>query len=215
MIKIAPSILAADFTRLGDEIRSVSNADMIHFDVMDGSFVPDITYGIPVLQAVRRVTDLELDVHLMTHFPARLIESFAEAGADMISVHVESDHPRRIAEALREMEQYGVKKAVALRPNTATRAIEPYIEQLDMVLVMTVEPGYGGQPLLEYQLQTVRRVRSLLDRLNPDCDLEVDGGVRIDNARRIKDAGANVLVAGSAIFGGTDRAAAVETLRTI
>lgn len=215
MIKISPSILAADFGKLEQDIASVNTADSLHFDVMDGNFVPNISFGIPVLKSVRKCTKLPLDVHLMIDKPIRYIKEFAESGADIISIHLEADCPAQISEALDEMERYGVKKAVALRPITSARAILPYIEKLDMVLVMTVEPGFGGQSFMESQTDTVREVRHLLDKYNPACDIEVDGGISAHTAALIKKAGANVLVAGSYIFGPTDRAAAIQTLKMI
>ena len=145
MIKIAPSILSADFVNLERDIKKVASADYLHVDVMDGCFVPNLTIGIPVVKSIRKCTDMFLDVHLMIDKPVRYIEDFAKAGADLLSVHLEADHPTRIAEALKVMGECGVKKAVALRPITSANAILPYIEELDMVLVMTVEPGFGGQ----------------------------------------------------------------------
>lgn len=215
MIKIAPSILSADFSRLGEDIKSVESADMLHFDVMDGNFVPNISFGLPVLESVRKYTDMILDIHLMIDKPARYIEAFAKSGADIISIHLEADHPTKIAEALKIMEQCGIKKAVALRPITNAKAILPYIEELDMVLVMTVEPGFGGQRFIESQKETVKKVCQMLDKYNPTCDVEVDGGISDQNAAQIKAAGANVLVAGSSIFKTENRAAAIQTLRTI
>lgn len=212
-IKIAPSILSANFTKLGTDISSVQSADLLHFDVMDGSFVPNISFGLPVLKSVWQNTDMELDVHLMIEKPARYIERFAESGADMISVHLESDHPTKIQAALAEMKRCGVKRAIALRPITSAKAILPYIDQLEMVLVMTVEPGFGGQTFMESQLETIREVRQLLDRYHPECDLEVDGGISANTAAKVKEAGANVLVAGSDVFGSEDREAAIESLR--
>ena len=144
MIKMAPSILAADFNKLGEEINSVKTADLLHFDVMDGCFVPNISFGLPVLKSIKKYTNMTLDVHLMINRPVQYIEAFAESGANIISVHLEADHPSRISEALKEMERCGVKKEVALRPITSAKAIMPYITELDMVLVMTVEPGFGG-----------------------------------------------------------------------
>ena len=144
MIKIAPSILAADFCRLGEDIASVREGDMLHFDVMDGSFVPNISFGIPVLKSVRAFTDMTLDVHLMIHDPVRYVERFAAAGADILSVHLEADTHQGTAQALDEMERCGVKRALALRPISAPEAILPYVDRLDMVLVMTVEPGFGA-----------------------------------------------------------------------
>ena len=213
MIKIAPSILSADFTRLGESLDRVSSADLIHFDVMDGSFVPNISFGLPVLQAVRKYTDAFLDVHLMIEKPERLIDDFAAAGANLISVHLEADSPRGIRKALDDMEANGVKKALALRPITSPNAILPYLEELDLVLVMTVEPGFGGQAFMESQLETVRQVRRLINRYHPGCDLEVDGGINPATVQSVVEAGANVLVAGSAVFGAADPAAAIAALR--
>lgn len=177
MIKIAPSILSADFANLERDIQRVSSADYLHVDVMDGCFVPNITIGAPVVQSIRRCTGMFLDVHLMIDKPVRYIETFAKAGASLLSVHLEADHPTRIAEALKVMGQCGVKKAVALRPITAASAILPYIEELDMVLVMTVEPGFGGQSFMDSQLDTIRQAREIIRKYNPACELEVDGGI--------------------------------------
>lgn len=213
MIKIAPSILSADFGHLARDIQRVSSADYLHVDVMDGAFVPNISLGIPVVQSIRKCTDMFLDVHLMVDKPVRYIEAFAKTGADLLSVHLEADHPTRIAEALKLMDQCGVKKAVALRPITSAKAILPYIEQLDMVLVMTVEPGFGGQAFMESQLDTIREVRAIIDRYNPACELEVDGGIAPKTAPLVVEAGANVLVAGSAVYGKEDIPAAIQALR--
>ena len=213
MIKIAPSILSADFANLERDIQKVSSADCLHVDVMDGAFVPNITLGVPVLKSIRRCTGMFLDVHLMVDKPARYVEAFARAGADMLSVHLEADHPTRILEALHTMEANGVKKAAALRPITKAEAVLPYIEGLDMVLVMTVEPGFGGQAFMEDQLDTIRHVRAIIEKYNPACELEVDGGIAPNTAPLVVEAGANVLVAGSAVYGAADIPGAIAALR--
>ena len=213
MIKIAPSILSADFCNLERDIAAVADADWLHVDVMDGHFVPNITIGVPVVKSIRKHTDMFLDVHLMIDKPVRYVEEFCKAGADLISIHLEADHPTRIAEALKIMGEHGVKKAVALRPITSAEAILPYIGELDMVLVMTVEPGFGGQAFMDSQLATIRRVREIINQYNPACDLEVDGGISPKTAQLVVDAGANVLVAGSAVYGAPDIDQAIQSLR--
>ena len=213
MIKIAPSILSADFTDLGRDIGRVSSADWLHVDVMDGIFVPNITVGVPVVRSIRKHTGMFLDVHLMIEKPVRFIQAFAQAGADLLSVHLEADHPTGIAAALEQMEALGVKKGVALRPITKAEAVLPYLEGLDLVLVMTVEPGFGGQAFMEGQLDTVRRARELIDQYCPACRLEVDGGIGPKTAAAVIAAGADTLVAGSAVYGADDPAAAIAALR--
>ena len=213
MIKVAPSILSADFVNLERDIKKVSTADYLHVDVMDGCFVPNLTIGVPVVQSIRKCTDMFLDVHLMIDKPVRYVEDFAKAGADLLSIHLEADHPTRIAEALRKMEECKVKKAVALRPITAAEAVLPYIKDIDMVLVMTVEPGFGGQSFMADMMPKVSQLKEWLEDINPDCLIEVDGGVDAKTHSVCKEAGANVLVAGSAYFKATDRAEFVKLVQ--
>ena len=200
MIKIAPSILAADFARLGAQVREAeeAGADYIHVDVMDGHFVPNLTIGVPVVQSLRAVTDLPLDVHLMIEHPERLISAFAEAGADILTVHVEAcPHLHRTVQQIREA---GCMPGVALNPATPVALIEPILEDVDLVLVMTVNPGFGGQAFIESTLPKVRALRHLLESRDLPVEIEVDGGINPETAPRAVTAGADVLVAGTAIF---------------
>lgn len=213
-VLLCPSILSADFGRLAQEVREVeaAGADWIHIDVMDGHFVPNMTVGPGVVRAVRRATSLPLDVHLMVADAGAWVEPFAEAGADYISVHGESCvHLERVLHRIRQL---GKHPGVALNPHTGEHVLEYVLEQLDLVLVMTVNPGFGGQSFLPSQLPKIRRIRELIDARRPDCLLEVDGGVAPDTAGALVGAGANVLVAGAAVFGETDRAAALAALRS-
>lgn len=212
-MKIAPSILSADFTRLGEDILSISTADYLHFDVMDGIFVPNISIGIPVLQSVRKFTDMTLDVHLMITEPCRYVKSFCDSGADIVVFHVESDTPERIAEAIRIVRSCGKKVGLSVKPKTPWEALLPYIDELDMVLVMTVEPGFGGQKFMADMMPKLRALRSIIDERHLDCELEVDGGVNPDTARICAENGADVLVAGSDIFKASDRKGRISEIR--
>lgn len=213
MVKIAPSILSADFANLGRDIERVSSADWLHVDVMDGMFVANISIGVPVVKSLRKATDMFLDVHLMIEKPVRYIEAFAKAGADLLSVHLESDMPPGIRAALDEMDKYGVKKGIVLRPITAAEAVLPYIKDVDLILVMTVEPGFGGQKFMADQLPKLKAIRQYIDQYNPACRLEVDGGVDANTAKLCIEAGADTLVAGSAVYGAPDPAEAIRALR--
>jgi ribulose-phosphate 3-epimerase len=212
-IRIAPSLLSADFGRLADEVRAVeaAGADLIHFDVMDGRFVPNITVGPLVVEAVRGVTRLPIDVHLMIVEPERYVEAFAKAGATLVSVHAEaSPHLHRTLQAIRAA---GARPAVALNPSTPLSAVEWVIGDCEMVLVMTVNPGFGGQRYIEACTRKVRDLRALADVRNAALEIEVDGGVNPDVAAVVAEAGANVLVAGTAVFGQKDYGAAIAAIR--
>lgn len=215
MSKIAPSILAADFANLERDVRDIekNGADWVHVDVMDGLFVPNISIGIPVVKAIRPVTGLPLDVHLMIDRPIRYVERFIQAGADWLTVHVEADQPQNTLECLDKIHALGGRAAISLKPRTPAEATIPYLEKCDMIQVMTVEPGFGGQKFMADMMQKVKKLRKMLDEVNPACILEVDGGVDARTCAICKESGAEVLVAGSAYFKATDRAAFVKKLQ--
>jgi ribulose-phosphate 3-epimerase len=212
-LKIAPSILSADFSRLGEEVRAVeaAGADWLHVDVMDGRFVPNITLGPVVVEAVKRVTSLPLDVHLMIVEPEKYVEVFAKAGADILTVHVEAcTHLHRVVQQIRAA---GVKPAVVLNPATPLVTVEDILPDVAMVLLMSVNPGFGGQSFIPQVMDKVRRLKGMVDARGLDVDIQVDGGIHAGNARDVVAAGANVLVAGNAVFKAKDYGAAISALR--
>ena len=212
-IKISPSMLASDFANLEAELKKceTAGAELIHLDVMDGHFVPNITIGAPVIKALKAVCSVPFDVHLMISEPLKYIEDFADAGADIITFHAECSSD--VGETIDKILSCGCKAALAVKPGTAIDAVYPYADKLSMVLVMTVEPGFGGQSFMEDQLDTIRKVRAIIESRNPACELEVDGGIAPGTAPLVAGAGANVLVAGSAVYGAADIPAAIAALR--
>ena len=213
MIKISPSILACDFTKLGEEIESIrlAGAEMAHLDVMDGIFVTNISFGLPVIESIRKSTSMFLDVHLMITKPERYIERFIDAGADLVTFHVEAtDCADKCIEMIKSR---GKKAAISVKPNTPVEDIYPYLDGCDMILVMTVEPGYGGQALIPECLEKVKKLKAEIDKRGFAVDIQVDGGINEKKASDAKAAGANVLVAGSAVFKYADRKSAIDKLR--
>lgn len=213
VLKIAPSILSADYSKLGDEIRRAENsgADWIHVDVMDGHFVPNLSIGPAVVRSIRKTTELPFDCHLMVSRPFDYIDSFASSGADLISFHIESesDPERTIA----KIKSAGKKPALALKPATKAESVFPFLGEVDMVLVMTVEPGFGGQSFMPEMLPKIKKLRAELQRIGSNADIEVDGGIDRDTAWLCREAGANVFVSGSFLFGASDMAKATALLR--
>ncbi len=214
-IKIAPSILSADFTKLGEEVASLARlgADYVHLDVMDGHFVPNITFGAPMCRALRPCSDLVFDAHLMVSEPSKWIKDFVDAGADIITIHREADvHSHRTLQLIRS---YGKKAGVAVNPATSHEAVEYLLDDVDMVLVMSVNPGFGGQRFIESSLRKIEAVREAAVRRGLSLDIEVDGGVNPETAARCISAGANVLVAGNAVFKAEDRAEMIRRIRGV
>jgi ribulose-phosphate 3-epimerase len=212
-MKIAPSILSANFAELGNEIKDVEKggADYIHVDVMDGHFVPNITLGPMIVKAIRPLTSLPLDVHLMIENPSQYIEAFADAGADYITVHVEADpHLHRTIQMIKSK---GVKAGVVLNPGTSAESIKPILQDVDMVLLMTVNPGFGGQSFIPSVVPKIKQIREWANEINPTLEIEVDGGINPEKAAICAEAGADVFVAGSAIYNRSDRGAAIEELK--
>ncbi|MBR5381195.1 MAG: ribulose-phosphate 3-epimerase [Oscillospiraceae bacterium] len=213
MIKITPSILSADFARLGEEIDSVRSADYVHFDVMDGAFVPNISIGLPVLASVRKYTDMTIDAHLMIADPRFYARLFAEAGADIVTFHVEAASDADIRAAIDDIKSLGCRAGLSVKPKTPAEALFPYLPLLDLALVMTVEPGFGGQSFMPDMLPKITLLRQRADELSLPLEIEVDGGVNPETARLCVSAGADVLVAGSDVFRASDRAARIRELR--
>ena len=213
MIKISPSVLACDFTKLGDEVADIDRcgADMVHLDVMDGMFVTNISFGLPVIEALRKKSGMIFDVHLMIDEPHRYAKRFIDAGADILTFHIEAE--KNVGDLLDLIRANGAKSSLSIKPATAASEVFPYLEKCDMVLVMTVEPGYGGQALIPEMLNKVREIRDEIERSGLNVDVQVDGGITPANAKDAIAAGANVLVAGSSVFRAEDRKAAIDALR--
>ena len=211
MIKIAPSILSADFANLERDIRRVSSADWLHVDVMDGCFVPNLTIGVPVVQSIRKCTGMFLDVHLMIVEPGRHVEAFAKAGADIITIHLEACADAH--EVIRQIHSCGCKAGVSIKPGTPIEVLEEYLDEVELILIMSVEPGFGGQKYIPESTERIRQTAELIRKSGREIELEVDGGIAPKTAPLVVEAGANVLVAGSAVYGKEDIPAAIAALR--
>ncbi len=214
MAILSPSILAADPMNMQKDLENVAQAGAkwLHIDVMDGSFVPNLSFGYSTVKAVNGISDLVLDVHLMIEKPIRYVEHFCKAGSDILTIHVEADTPENTKAALEQIRAMGVKPGIVLKPKTPAEALAPYLSMVDLVLVMTVEPGFGGQKFMADMMPKVKQLRAMLDEVNPSCHLEVDGGVDLTTGEICKENGADVLVAGSAFFGSKDRPAFVKSI---
>lgn len=212
-VKIAPSVLSADFARLGEDVERIASADYVHVDIMDGVFVPNISIGLPVVRAIRKSTTLPLDVHLMITKPVRYAAAFCGAGADIVTCHVEADEEQNIHEALANIRAAGKKCGVVLKPATPAEAALPFLQTVDMILVMTVEPGFGGQAFMPDQMEKVKKIRRMIDESGRMIELEADGGIDLKTAGTAAAAGADVLVAGSAVYSAEDIPARIAALR--
>lgn len=214
MAILSPSILSADYMNMERDLREAARvgAKWLHVDIMDGLFVPNLSFGYSMVKAMRKVTDLVLDVHLMIERPIRYIEQFCDAGADYLTIHAEADTPENTMAALDRIRELGVKPGIVVKPNTPAEAVAPYLSAVDLVLVMTVEPGFGGQKFMADMMPKLRQLRQMLDEVNPSCHLEVDGGVDLVTGVTCKENGADVLVAGSAFFGSEDKAAFIRQM---
>ncbi len=214
MAILSPSILSADYMHFHEDMdrTKADGAKWLHVDIMDGQFVPNISFGYAWVKSMRKITDLVLDVHLMIDRPIRYVEEFCKAGADYLTIHVEADTPENTMAAIEKIRSLGVKPGIVIKPKTPAEAIAPYLDKVDLVLVMTVEPGFGGQKFMADMMPKLRQLRAMLDAVNPGCHLEVDGGVDAVTAEVCKENGANVLVAGSAFYGAADRKAVLQSI---